>query len=202
MKYLGRAMGAMALDFASTLLFLLLYWRTRNIALAVGCGIALAAVQIGWRLIRRQRVDAVQWVSAVLVLMSGSATLITRNPVFVMLKPTLIYAAVGCAMLQKGWLVRYVPPIAMELVPDLVIAGGTVWAGLMFATAALNLVLALSVSPLVWGSVMSAWGFASKIALMLLQFFYMRMIGRRRHIARQAAMAAWQRLCVSEAARG
>ena len=45
----------------------------------------------------------------------------------------------------------------MEYVPDLVIAGGYVWAGLMFASAALNLFLALQTSILVWGSVMSVW---------------------------------------------
>src|SRR6185437_13927976 len=109
---------------------------------------------------------------------------------FVMLKPTLIYVFVGCAMLQKGWLLRYVPPRAMEFVPDLVIASGYVWAGLMFFSAALNLVLATQVSVMVWGSVMSVWSTASKAALLVLQYFYMQMIGRRRYLARTAAAAA------------
>ena len=190
MKYLAGAARVLLEDLASTILFFVLYALTHNIALSVALAIALAAAQIGWRLLRRQPVGTMQWVSAIAVAASGTATLITRNPTFVMLKPTLIYVFVGCAMLQKGWLVRYMPPRAMEFVPDLVIASGYVWAGLMFFSAALNLVLATQVNVLVWGSVMSVWGTASKAALMLLQFFYMRMIGRRRHLARTAVAAA------------
>jgi intracellular septation protein A len=185
---LGKAMGALALDFASTIFFLILYALTGNIVLAVSLGIALAAGQIGWRLLKRERVDAVQWVSALLVLMSGTATLITRDPTFVMLKPTVIYIAVGCAMLQKGWLRRYMPQRALDWVPDLIIKSGYVWAGLMFFSAALNLVLAFNTNLLIWGSVMSAWGLASKVLMIALQFTYMRFIGRRR--ARAARLVA------------
>lgn len=172
-------------DLASTILFLGLYALTGDMALSVTLAIALAAAQIGWRLWRRQPVETMQWVSAIAVAASGTASLITHNPTFVMLKPTLIYFCVGCAMLQKGWLIRYVPPVAMHYVPDLVVASGYVWAGLMFFSAALNLVLAAKVSVLTWGAIMSAWGIASKAALALGQFYYMRRTGKRR--AREAA---------------
>jgi intracellular septation protein A len=187
---LVAAARALLLDLASTIFFLALYALTHNLTLSVSLGIALAAAQIGWRLLRRERVDALQWVSAAIIVLSGAATLITHNPTFVMLKPTLIYFFVGCAMLQKGWLIRYVPPRAMEYVPDLVIASGYVWAGLMFVSAALNLVLATQTSLLVWGSVMSIWGIASKAGFGVLQYAYLRFVGRRRYLARQAAAAA------------
>ncbi len=190
MNGLASLARALLWDLASTIFFLGLYALTRNIALSVSLGIALAAGQIGWRLLRSQRVETMQWVSAIAVAASGTATLITHNPVFVMLKPSLIYVFVGCAMLQKGWLTRYVPPRAMEYVPDLVIAGGYVWAGLMFFSAALNLILATHVSVLAWGTAMSIWGIASKAALGFGQYFYMRMIGRRRFLAHTAAAAA------------
>ena len=190
MKYLAGAARVLLEDLASTILFFGLYVLTRNIALSVSLAIALAAAQIGWRLLRRQPVGTMQWVSAIAVAASGAATVITSNPTFVMLKPTLIYVFVGCAMLQKGWLVRYVPPRAMEFVPDLVITSGYVWAGLMFFSAALNLVLATQASVLLWGSVMSVWSTASKAALLVLQYSYMRMIGRRRYLARTTAVAA------------
>ena len=190
MKGLAGMARVLLQDLASTILFLGLYALTHDVALSVSLAIALAAGQIGWRLWRREKVDALQWVSAIVVAASGGATLITHNPAFVMLKPTLIYVLVGCTMLQKGWLIRYVPPRAMEYVPDLVIASGYVWAGLMFASAVLNLVLATQASVLVWGSIMSVWGLASKTVLGVGQYAYMRFVGRRRYLARTAAAAA------------
>ena len=147
-----------------------LYALTHDLVLSVVLAIALAAAQIGWRLLRHRRVETMQWVSAIAVAASGTATLITHNPVFVMLKPSLIYVFVGCAMLQRGWLIRYMPPRAMEFVPDLVITSGYVWAGLLFFSAALNLVLATQTSIVVWGRVMAAWDTGSKIALFGLQY--------------------------------
>ncbi len=189
MTSLLSAARALLQDLAATIFFLGLYALTHNLPLSVSLGIALAAGQIGWQLLRRRRVATMQWVSAIAVAASGTATLITSNPTFVMLKPTLIYVFVGCAMLQKGWLVRYVPPRAMEYVPDLVISAGYVWAGLMFFSAALNLLLATQASILVWGSVMATWDTASKIALFVLQYGTMRFVGRRRYRAQQTAAA-------------
>ena len=68
----------------------------------------------------------------------GSATLITNDPRFVMIKPSLIYVIVGIVMLKPGWINRYLPPIAMELVPDIAFILGYVWAGLMLFSAGLN----------------------------------------------------------------
>ena len=179
--YSGRALVA---DLASTIFFLALYGLTQNIALAVGMGAALAVVQIGWRMARRQTIDALQWISLFLVIASGSATLLTNNPVFVMLKPTAIYLLVGWAMMKRGWMNRYLPPPAQKFVPDLAVRFGYVWAGLMFFSAALNLALALTCSVVVWGSAMTFWGIGSKIALFFIQYAVMRTTGYRRYRAR------------------
>ena len=175
------------MDLASTILFFCLYALTRNITLAVTLGLALAIAQIGWQLLRRKPVDALQWVSLVVVIASGSATLITRNPVFVMVKPSLIYLMVGAAMLKRGWMNRYLPPRALEIVPDLAIFFGYAWAGLMFFSAALNLVLALSLSVTAWGAAMSVWGIASKSVLFFVPYGVMKTVGRRRYYARAAS---------------
>jgi intracellular septation protein A len=181
MKSLLSAASALLMDLASTILFFCVYTLTHDIRLAVVLGLALAVGQIGWHLVRRQPVDALQWISAVVVLASGSAAIITDNPQFVMIKPSVIYLLVGWAMLKRGWMNRYLPPRALELMPDLAITFGYVWAGLMFFSAALNLVLALSLSVTQWGIAMSLWGTASKLALFFLQYGVMKIIGRRRH---------------------
>ncbi len=184
MKNLLSAARPLLLDLASTILFFCVYALGNSIPLAVALGVALALAQIGWQFWRRRPVDALQWVSLVVVLASGSATLLTNNPQFVMLKPSLIYLLVGAAMLRHGWMIRYLPSIAIEKVPDLAITFGYVWAGLMFVSALLNLVLALNLRVMAWGSAMTAWGIASKIALFFIQYGAMKTIGRRRNRAR------------------
>jgi hypothetical protein len=99
-----------------------------------------------------------------------------------MLKPSAIYCIVGLVMLKRGWMNRYLPPRAAP-VADVATTFGYVWAGLMFASAGLNIALALSLDPKPWAAVMSAWGVLSKIALFLIQYGTMLTIGRRRAAA-------------------
>jgi intracellular septation protein len=187
MKQLLQSAKFLLFDLASTLLFFALYAATHNIVLAVSAAVALALGQIGWEVAHGRRVDALQWVSLVVVVASAAGTLHTGNPRFVMLQPSVLYLLTGIAMLQRGWMNRYLPPRALEYVPDLGIAFGYVWAGLMLVSAVVNLGLALSLDLKAWGVAISAWGIASKTALFLIQFAVMKSTGRRRHHARMAA---------------
>ena len=172
------------LDLASTMFFLALYLLTHNILLAVAFGIMLGIAQIGWQFARKKPTDTMQWLSLVLVVASGTATMLTRDPRFVMVKPTLIYLVVGAVMLKRGWMNRYLPPIAQQAVPDIAIIFGFVWSALMFVSAALNLIVALNFSVGEWASLMSVYGIVSKLALFLIQYAVMRSIGARRRRAR------------------
>jgi intracellular septation protein A len=186
MKSLFHAGKFLALDMASTFFFLAIFALTHNIPLSVALGMGLGVSQIGWQLATRRPIDTMQWMSLVLVVVSGTITLITHDARFVMIKPTLIYIVVGVVMLKKGWMNRYLPPVAIEVVPDLGEAFGYVWAGLMFGSAALNLVVALNFDPLKWAAFMSIWAIASKLGLFLIQFSTMRWIGGRRRRAELA----------------
>ena len=185
MKNLFQASRVLLLDMASTLLFLAVYLLTGNILLAVAVGMALGIGQIAWELVQRRPVEALQWLSLIIILVSGSATFLTDDPVFVMLKPTVIYVVVGIVM--RGWMTRYLPPIAQATVPDLGITFGYVWAGLMFFSAALNIVLALTLEPASWAAVKSFWAIGSKLALFGIQYAVMKSTGVRRARAIMAA---------------
>ena len=178
-----RAGRGLALDFASTLMFMAIMALGGGLMLAVTLAVTLAAGQIGWELYRGRRIDALQWASLSVVVISGGVSLLTHDPRFVMAKPTLIYAMVGAAMLQRGWMMRYMGDDAREYVPDLAIAFGHVWAGLMFASAIFNLVLVFTVSTAVWGATISFWGIASKLALCAVQIAVMKSAGLRRYRA-------------------
>jgi intracellular septation protein len=182
MKNLLQASRVLAEDLASTILFLVVYLATDNLFLAVGLGMALGVAQIGWALWRRQPLGSLQILSVALILVSGVATFLTSDPTFVMLKPSIIYCIVGLVMLKRGWMNRYLPARAAP-VADVATAFGYVWAGLMFATAALNIPLALTLDAKTWAAVWSIWGVASKIGLFLIQYAWMNAVGRRRAAA-------------------
>jgi intracellular septation protein len=187
MKNLFQASRVLLFDMASTLLFLAVYLLTGNILLAVALGMVLGIGQIAWELLRRRPVEALQWLSLLIILVSGTATFFTNDPVFVMLKPTVIYVVVGIVMLKRGWMTRYLPPIAQATVPDLGITFGYIWAGLMFFSAALNILLALTLEPAAWAAVKSVWAIGSKVTLFGIQYAVMRSTGVRRAKAMMAA---------------
>ena len=186
MKDLLHALKYLLFDLIATLFFLLSYSLTHNMMIAVIAGLVLACGQIGWELARGKTVDALQWVGLVVIAASGAGALHTQNPIYVMLQPTALYLLVGAAMLQRGWMMRYLPSRAVTYLADLGIAFGYVWAGLMFLSAAVNTGLALSLDMHHWGAAIAAWGLASKAALIFVQFGVMKSIGRRRRLARTA----------------
>jgi intracellular septation protein len=183
MKNLFEAGKLLLLDMASTFFFLVLYLVTKNIPLSVVLGIALGVAQIGWEFARKRPIDTMQWMSLFLVVGSGTATLVTADPRFIMVKPSLIYIVVGLVMLKPGWMNRYLPPVAMEVVPDLAFIFGFIWAALMFFSAALNVIVALNFSVTAWAWFMSVYGTLSKLGLFLTQYVTMRYIGVRRRRA-------------------
>ncbi|MFI4976147.1 MAG: inner membrane-spanning protein YciB [Caulobacterales bacterium] len=185
MKSFLNAGKFLALDMASTIVLLVVLQLTHNIMLGVGIGIAIAFGQVGYYLVRRQPVHTMLWLSLVLVSASGAATFLTNDPRFVMLKPSVISVVVGLVMLKRGWMDRYLPAIALEVVPDLAVFFGYVWAANMFVSAVLNIVLALTLSPVAWATAMSIYHTGSTIGLFLIQYASMRIIGVRR---RQAAV--------------
>ena len=183
MKNLFHAGRFLLLDMASTLFFLVLYLSTDSILLSVTLGVALGIAQIGWQFARKKPIETMEWLSLFLVVSSGGATVITNDPRFVLIKPSLIYVIVAVVMLKPGWMTRYLPPVAMEIVPDVAFIFGFVWSGLMFFSAALNATVALNFSVVAWASVMSIYAIVSKLGLFLIQYATMRYIGVRRRRA-------------------
>jgi len=185
MRNLFEAGKLLLFDMAATLFFLVLFLLTHNVALSVAFGMALGIAQIGWQSVRGQLIDIMQWMSLFLVLGAGTVTLITNDPRFVMIKPSVIYIIVGIVMLKRGWMNRYLPPIAIELVPDIAVIFGYAWSGLMFFSSVLNLVVALNFSVVTWSATMSIYGIASKAVMFLVGYAVMRTIAVARYRRRQ-----------------
>ena len=178
----------MVFDMAATLLFAALFALTRNVTLATVAAIAFGAGQVALETLRGKRVPGLQWASLGLVAVLGGATLFTGDPRFVMLKPTVIYLTVGAAMLQPGWMDRYLPPDAHQWLPrSLIVAGGYVWSGLMFLTAALNLAIAVWLGHKAWLTFIGVFPLASKLGLFVVNYLSFRAVALGRRKARAAA---------------
>src|ERR1700742_2500793 len=71
MKDLIHSAKFLLFDLAGVLFFFLLYNLTHSMALAIIAGLVLALGQIGLELLRRKKVDTLQWVSLATVLAKG-----------------------------------------------------------------------------------------------------------------------------------
>ena len=180
MKDFLNAARLLLLDLASTLFFLVVYLLTHNTILAVGLGIALGLAQIGTQFIRRRPIHVMEWLSLALIIAAGIATLLTHDPRFVLIKPSVIYAIVGGVMCKPGWLNRYLPDIARAVVPDVATIVGFAWAGLMFVSAAVNAFVALTCSLETWALIMPIYSIVSKVVVFVAGFAAIRLTAQRR----------------------
>jgi intracellular septation protein A len=190
MKNLIFAAKPLALDMSSTLLFVIVSALTHNPMLATFLAIAAGVARIAYVRARRQKISAMQWMSLALVLVFGAATLLTQDVRFMMAKPTIVYILIGSAMMQRGWMLPYMPPAGRDLGDEIMIGWGYVWAGLMFVTAALNAAFALMASFAVWSVFIAVFPAASKIALFAVQFLAIRHVAIQQVRARQATSQA------------
>lgn len=173
-------------DFFSTLIFLVLIALKVDVRIATAAAIGVGVLQVASRLMRGQSIPGLQWMGLGLVLVFGTASLITHDVRFVMFKPSIIYLVVGGAMLQRGWMLRYMPPISAGHGEEIMTAFGYVWAGLMFLTAVLNAVVAIRFTSH-WVAFAAIFPVTSKLALFAIQYLTVRRIVKRKIIAARSA---------------
>jgi intracellular septation protein A len=190
MRDLLNAGKLLLFDLASTVVFLLTLLGTRNLPVSVASGMMVGTAQVGWLFAYSKPIDVMQWMSLVAVLGSGAATLISNDPRFLMVKPSVLYVAAGLIMLKPGWMNRYLPSSTQETLSDVARAFGFAWAGLMFISAAVNLFVALTFSVLVWSAAMPVYGILSKAGFAIFQHAIMRYTARLRASSLQCVAAA------------
>ena len=118
--------------------------------LATGVAIAGAVAQVIYAHIKGQQLGFMTYASLALVIVLGSATLLTNDPRFVLAKPAIAHFAIGAIMLKRGWMLRYMPPIVAETIPEYVTFAGYAWAALMFALGAGTIAIALTGDIKLW----------------------------------------------------
>lgn len=175
MLNLLRAFRPIASDFLSTIIFIVAYDTTGSLTAGVAVGIGTAIVQTAWLKWRGRSIEVMQWASLALVLVLGSATLLTRNAHFIMVKPTIAAFAIAAVMLRPGWMARYLPPIVTENVsPRLPLVWGYVWSCAVFALGVGNLIVAFAFGPKTWAMYTAVVPISVQLSLFLLQYLMIR----------------------------
>src|SRR3954471_12896946 len=171
-----EALAKLLFDFLSAIVFLVLYLSTGNVVLATAVAIAGAVAQVIYARVKRQPLGFMTYASLGLVIVLGSATLLTHDPRFVLAKPSIAHFAIGAIMLKRGWMLRYSPPIVRETVPEYVTIAGYAWAALMFALGGGTIVVASTGDMKLWAFYVSVVAIGAKIAAFAIQYAAFRIL--------------------------
>ena len=182
--YPDRLLGA---DFFSTILFLAILLATDNVLLATGVAIAGAVAQVIYSRIKGNQLGYMTWASLALVIVLGGATLLTHDPRFVLAKPAIGHFAIGVIMLKRGWLLRYMPAIVTDNIPEYVTLAGYAWAALMFVLGAGTIAVAMTGDMKLWTFYVTVVLVGAKLAMAALVYVLFRLvIGSRLRAAARA----------------
>jgi intracellular septation protein len=176
------ALAKLLFDFLSAIVFLVLYLSTGNVVLATSVALAGAVAQVIYSRIKAQPLGFMTYASLGLVIVLGTATLLTNDPRFVLAKPSIAHFAIGAIMLKRGWLLRYMPPIVVETIPEYVTIAGYAWAVLMFALGLGTIAVASTGDLKLWAFYVGVVLLGAKLAAFAVQYLAFRflIIGRIR----------------------
>jgi intracellular septation protein len=156
------------------------------VVLATSVAIAGAVAQVVYARVKGQPLSFMTYASLALVIVLGSATLLTNDPRFVLAKPSIAHFAIGAIMLKRGWMLRYMPPIVVETIPDYITLAGYAWAALMFALGLGVIAVASTGDVKLWAIYVSVVAVGAKIAAFAVQYVAFRILVTNRIRAARA----------------
>ena len=180
------ALAKLLFDFLSAIIFLAVYLSTGNVVLATAVAIAGAVAQVVYSRIKKQPLGFMTYASLALVIVLGTATLLTNDPRFVLAKPSIAHFAIGAIMLKRGWLLRYMPSIVVETIPEYVTIAGYAWAILMFALGLGTIAIASTGDLKLWAFYVGVVLLGAKLAAFAIQYLAFRFLVTTRIRAAQA----------------
>lgn len=164
------------LDFLPVVLFFAAYYAA-GLYWATGVAIVASLVQVSVTWYLKRRVERMQIVSLVLIVVLGGATLLLQDERFVKFKPTALYWALACALLGTQWFGRR--PGVYHLMGHAIRAPervwsrlNLIWAGFFAFAGALNLWVAQSFTTEVWVNFKLFGLLALTLVFVLAQGFY------------------------------
>ena len=161
-------------DFLSAIIFLAIYLATDNVVLATAVAIAGAVAQVITARVRGKPLAFMTYASLALVIVLGTVTILTKDPRFVLAKPAIAHFAIGAIMLKRGWMQRYMPPVATATIPEYITIAGYAWAALMFALGLGVIAVAATGDLKLWAFYISVVAIGAKVLAFAVQYVTFR----------------------------
>jgi intracellular septation protein A len=161
-------------DFLSAIIFLAIYLATDNVVLATAVAIAGAVAQVIYARVRGKPLAFMTYASLALVIVLGTVTILTKDPRFVLAKPAIAHFAIGAIMLKRGWMLRYMPPVATATIPEYITIAGYAWAALMFALGLGVIAVAATGDLKLWAFYISVVAIGAKVLAFAVQYVAFR----------------------------
>ena len=125
------------------------------IILATAMAIVATLLQIGYLLMRRKKVDAMLWVSLVIITVFGGATIYFHNETFIKWKPTVLYWCFAGTLLVSQLimgknLIRTMMEKQMALPEPIWAKVGLAWGAFFVCMGLLNLYVAFNFPTNTW----------------------------------------------------
>ena len=162
-------------DIFPVLLFFAAY-KAAGIYIATAVAIAATFAQIGWVWFRHRKVETMLWVSLVIIVVFGGATLLLRDETFIKWKPTVLYWLFGATLLvaELGFgknLIRAMMGAQIELPERVWSKLNWSWAGFFVVMGILNLYVAYNFTTDTWVDFKLFGGTGLMLVFVLIQAF-------------------------------
>ena len=148
------------------------------ILLATAVAILATLGQVLWLLLRRRHVDTMLWVSLVIIVVFGGATIYFHDEMFIKWKPTVLYwcfalALLGAQLLMRKNLIRSLMGKQMTLPDPVWDKLNLAWSTFFAAMGALNLYIAFNFPLELWVNFKMFGFIALMIAFVIAQTVYL-----------------------------
>jgi len=117
-------------DFFPVILFFLVF-KAFDVFTATAVAIAATVAQIAWIKWRVGKVEMMQWASLIIIVVFGGATLIFHDETFIKIKPSILYAFMGCALYASEFIFK--KNLLEKLMSEQISAPPSVWRTLLHA---------------------------------------------------------------------
>jgi intracellular septation protein len=164
-------------DFLPIALFFITF-KLAGIYVATAVAIAATLLQIGWLHFRHGKVETMQWVSLVIIVLFGGATLVFHDDTFIKWKPTVLYWLMGGALalghlLFKRNFLQSLMGSQLELPTPVWLRLLWAWTGFFVLMGVLNLWVAYSFDLDTWVSYKLFGGMGLMLVFVVIQALYL-----------------------------